>query len=162
MPSKQLTIEQALTLLAEAPPRIATLTADLAPAQLHAVPTPGEWSASDVLAHLRACADVWGGHILAMIAEDAPTRRGVNPRTWITKTDYLELEFRVSFRSFATQRADLLAILESLPPKGWSRTATVMAWGSPIERTVLHYAERLALHERPHLKQIERIANAIQ
>jgi len=34
-----------------------------------------------------------------------------------------------------------------------------MAWGQPIERTVLHYAQRLALHERPHLKQVERIVN---
>jgi len=121
VPSKPLTIEQALTLLAETPRRMATLTAGLPPAQLHAVPNPGEWSASDVLAHLRACADVWGGHIVAMIAEHAPTRRGVNPRTWITKTDYLQLEFRSSFRSFARQRADLLAILEPLPHEGAGR-----------------------------------------
>lgn len=53
---KPLTIEQALSLLEAAPPRIATATAGLTQAQLHA--KPDEWSANDVLAHLRSCADV--------------------------------------------------------------------------------------------------------
>jgi hypothetical protein len=153
--------EQVLTLLAETPPRIAALTASLAPAQLHTPPNHDGWSANDVLAHLRACADVWGNCIVAMIAEDTPTLRAVNPLTWIKKTDYLELEFRPSLRSFATQRADLLAILSPLPPEGWSRTATVMGAGRPFERTVLFYAQRLARHERPHVKQVERIVNTM-
>jgi hypothetical protein len=59
-----------------------------------------------VLAHFRACADQWGNCMVAMIAEDKPTLPAVNPLTWINKTDYLELEFRPSLRSFATQRAD--------------------------------------------------------
>ncbi|MEO8955385.1 MAG: hypothetical protein ABI396_06075 [Ktedonobacteraceae bacterium] len=67
MPSKSLTTEQVLTLLAETPPRIAALTAGLAPAQLQTTPNHDGWSANDVLAHLRACADVWGNCIVAMI-----------------------------------------------------------------------------------------------
>lgn len=74
-----------------------------------------------------------------MIAEDTPTIRAVNPRTWIEKTDYLELEFRPSLGSFTTQRADLLAILKPLPHEGWSRTATVTGAGKVLERTVLFY-----------------------
>ena len=128
MHSRSLTIEQVLTLLAETSQRIAALTAGLAPAQLHIAPNHDEWSANDVLAHLRACADVWGNCMAAIIAEDVPTLRAVNPLTWSKKTDYLELEFRPSLRSFATQRADLLAVLEPLPHEGWSRAATVTGW----------------------------------
>ncbi|MDQ3467526.1 MAG: DinB family protein, partial [Chloroflexota bacterium] len=120
-----------------------------------------EWSANDVLAHLRASADVWGNCIAAIIAEERPTLRAVNPRTWIKQTDYLELEFRPSLRAFATQRADLLAVLEPLPPEGWSRAATVTGAGKVLERTVLFYARWLAGHERPHVKQIERIVNTM-
>ena len=159
MSRRSLAIEQVLTLLGEAPPRIAALTTGLAPAQLYARPSPDQWSANDVLAHLRACADVWGNCILAMIAEDRPTLRAVNPRTWIKQTDYLELGFRPSLRSFVTQRAELLAVLEPLPPEGWSRAATVTGAGRVLERTVLSYAQWLARHERPHVKQIERIVN---
>jgi hypothetical protein len=46
-------------MLAATPPRITALTAGLGPAQLHTAPAPDEWSANEVLAHLRACADMW-------------------------------------------------------------------------------------------------------
>ena len=159
--SRSLTIEQVLTLLEATPPRLAALTAGLAPAQLRTAPTPDEWSANEVLAHLRACADVWGGCIMTMLAEDRPTLRAVNPRTWIEKTDYRELDFRRSLGAFAAQRAELLAILEPLPHESWSRAATVTGAGRVLERTVLDYAQRLARHERPHVKQIERIVNTL-
>ncbi len=76
----------------------------MAPAHLQSTPTHEGWSAHEVLAHLRACADVWGTCIVAMIAQDRPVLRAVNPRTWIKQTDYLDLEFVPSLRSFATQR----------------------------------------------------------
>ena len=162
MPGRSLTIEQVLTVLAETPPRIAALTAGLLPAHTHTPPNHGEWSANDVLAHLRACADVWGNCIAVIISEDTPTLRAVNPRTWIRKTDYLEQEFQPSLHAFATQRADLLAVLEPLAPEGWSRTATVTGAGKPLVRTVHTYAQWLARHERPHVKQIERIVNTMR
>ena len=117
MRSQSLTTGQVLTLLAATPPSIAALTADLSPAKLHTRPSHDGWFANDVLAHLRACADVWGTCIVAMIAEDQPVLRAANPRTWIKKTDYLDLEFLPSLRSFATQRADLLAVLSPLPQR---------------------------------------------
>jgi hypothetical protein len=113
---------------------------------------------------LRIVGDVWGNNIMAMLAEDTPTLQGVNPRAWIKKTDYRELNFRPSFRSFAAQRAELLAVLEPLPPAGWSRTATVtgMLPGQVFKRTILYYAERMTHHERPHIKQIERIVSTMR
>ncbi|MGH2543939.1 MAG: DinB family protein [Ardenticatenaceae bacterium] len=162
MPGRSLTIEQVLTMLAATPPRIGALTADLVPAQLRIPPNPDEWSANDVLAHLRACADVWGNCIEVIIAQDMPTIRAVNPRTWIKKTDYLEQEFQPSLHAFAKQRTDLLAaVLEPLALEDWSRAATVTGAGKPLVRTVHTYAEWLARHERPHVKQIERIVNTM-
>lgn len=161
MPNKSLTIEQALTLLAETPSRIAALTTDLEPAQLRIPSDQNEWSANDVLAHLRACADVWGNCIMAIIAEDSATLRAVNPTTWIEKTNYLELEFRPSLSSFAAQRAELLVVLEPLPRESWSRTAIVTGAGKDLERDVLFYARWLAGHERTHVKQIANIVNTL-
>ena len=161
MPNKTLTIEQVLTLLGETPRRLASLTALVAPAELRAIPHRGGWSANEVLAHLRACADVWGGCIEAIIAEDAPTLRAVNPLSWITTTDYPTLQFRPSLRSFAIQRAALLDVLEPLPPEGWSRTARVTGAGKALERNALFYGRWLAGHERSHIKQIERIVETV-
>ena len=159
MPDRSLTIEQVLALLAENPIRIGALTASLTPAQLHATPGPDEWSANDVLAHLRSCSDVWGDCMRRIIDQDVPTIRHISPRSWIKLSDYRNQDFQTSFRAFAAQRAELLKFLEPLAPKAWSRTATVKASGKVITRTVLSYAEQLAVHERHHLEQFARIAN---
>lgn len=158
MARTRLPIDQTLSVLAETPRRIAALTDGLAPARLRTASDGDGWSANDVLAHLRSCADVWGRCILAILREDRPTLRAVNPRTWIDQTDYLELEFQPSFRSFAAQRGELLAVLEPLPRDDWSRAATVTGAGSVLERTVLFYAQWLARHERSHYRQLERVA----
>jgi hypothetical protein len=159
---RSLTIEQILIILAEMPPRIAALTADLTPAQLHTAPSQGEWSANDVLAHLRACADVWGDCMATIINQDRPTIRAVNPRTWIKSTDYPEQEFQPSLQAYTAQRAGLMAALEPLAPEGWSRTATVTGAGKPLERTVHFYAQWLARHERTHLKQFKQIVDTMR
>src|SRR5260221_13862069 len=146
MSSTPLTIEQILTRLAEPPHRIAALAEGLTSAQLRTRHGPDEWSANDVLAHLRSCADVWGDCMRLILVEDRPTIRAVSPRTWINRTDYPELEFGPSFHAFTTQRADLLVVLVLLPPEAWSRAATVTMVGKDLDRTVLDYAARLVVH----------------
>jgi DinB superfamily len=159
---KPLTIEQNLTLLAATPSHFADLTKGFSPAQLVNPPEPGEWSARDVLAHLRACSDMRGKYIVLILNEDHPTFKAVNPTTWIKQTNYLEQEFTPSLRAFTTQRAELLAVLKPLPPKAWSRAATVTGAGKPRERTVQTYALWLANHERSHFKQLEHIVHTLR
>jgi uncharacterized damage-inducible protein DinB len=148
-------------MLAATPARLADLTEGLPPAQLLASPKPAEWSVRDVLAHLRACADMWK-YIVVILSEDHPTIKAVNPTSWIKKTDYREQEFKASLQAFTTQRADLLAVLKPLAPEAWSRMATVRGAGKPRERTVYAYAQWLANHERSHIKQVERIVNTMR
>jgi hypothetical protein len=102
---------------------------------------------------------MWGRYIAIIVVEDRPTIRAMNPTTWIKSTNYPELEFALSWRAFAKQRAELLALLRPLPNAAWSRGATVTGAGRPRERTVLDYARWLANHERSHVKHIARIAS---
>jgi hypothetical protein len=163
MGERQLPIEEILAVLDESPRRIAELTDGLGMAQLHVPPGGGEfWSANDALAHLRSCADVWGGAARTMLAEDRPTIRAVNPVTWIKSTDYRDLEFHYSLRLFTAQRAELLAVLAPLRPQDWLRPATVTGAGAVLERTVRLYAQWLARHERSHWKQFGQIAAAMR
>ena len=162
MVSKPLSVEQVLTLLEEAPPRIAALTTALSPAHLRTRPDDDRWSAVDVLAHLRSCADVWGTCITTILAEDQPTIRAIDPRTWVKQTNYHDLEFQPSFHDFTTQRANLLTTLTTLTPDQWSRTATMTGAGKPIDRTLQSFAARLARHERTHIKQIQRLLAVLQ
>jgi DinB family protein len=102
---------------------------------------------------------MWGKYMATIIAEDRPTIRAMNPRTWIKRTNYPDLEFALSFRAFNKQRAELLALLRPLPEAAWSRRALVTGAGRPRERTVFEYAQWLANHERTHVSQIARIVS---
>jgi hypothetical protein len=137
------------------------MTSGLTDLQLRTSPAPEEWSASAILAHLRSCADVWGGSIQAILRQERPVIRTVNPRQWIKRTDYPDLDFRPSLVAFTSQRRELLEILEDLHDSQWSLTATVTGAGPPAQRTVLAYAQRLAQHERVHLGQIARIVKGV-
>jgi hypothetical protein len=161
--NKYLAIDKILTILKETPPRLAKFTSGFIPAQLHTAPSAGEWSVNEVLAHLRACEDVWGSYyIMTILAQDHPTIKARNPRTWIKSTDYLEQNFQSSLRAFAKQRKKLLTVLESLSPKDWARTNTLIGAGKHLQQTLLSHADGLARHERAHLKQIERTLNTLK
>ncbi len=151
----ELTINEVLAILRRAPTEVAATTAGVAPAVLHAPPHLGEWSATEVLAHIRSCCDVWGGCINRIVNQDTPAFRAVSPRTYIRKTNYPELAFAESFAAYAEQRAGLLAVLDALGPKGWSRIAMVtQATGRVTPRSVVYFANRLAGHEAEHVRQI--------
>lgn len=145
-------IAEYLYMLAETPRRIEALTKDVAEARLQAKADPTSWSANDILAHLRACADVWGKNIAVMLAEDTPTIRHLSPRTWLRKTDYPSLPFQSSFEAFAAQRAGLLATLASLTLAEWSRAAQIK--DRKQERTVFDQVRGMAHHEAEHLQQL--------
>ncbi len=144
-------IEEILELLAETPPRIASASRGVENARLHFKPDDQSWSANDVLAHLRSCADVWGKSITAMLAEPRPTLPHISPRSWIRKTNYPALEFRASFQAFAGQRREFLAGLKNLAFADWSGAARIEG----REHTVFSQARRMALHENKHCEQIE-------
>lgn len=162
MAEQPLTSEETLRLLRQTPARITALTAGLSQAQLRQRPRPDEWSANEILAHMRACADVRGDRIPAIAAGEVTKIRAISPRAYMRKTDYLELEFGPSFEAFASQRAKLVAFLKPLPAKGWSRTVRVTGLGAPRELTVLFYAQWVARHEMPHLEQIASIVDALR
>jgi len=157
-----LAVDEIMGILPETPRRVSALIDGLTAAELRAAPEPDAWSINDVLAHLRACHDVLGGSLLRIVIEDHPAFKGVNPRSWIRKTDYPDWEFARAFKAFKKQRAELLAVVRPLPLDAWERTATVTGMvGETYERTARYYGAWMAGHERAHWKHIERIAAAV-
>ena len=147
-------------MLKTTPSRIASASRGLTDQELNWKPGADSWSANQVLAHLRACADVWGGSIMKILKQDNPTFRYVSPRTWIRKTNYLDLDFKPSFLALRNQREDLRKILQALPQEDWLRRANVKAATKLRDETVLSYAQRLAGHEAGHCEQIDRVLHA--
>jgi hypothetical protein len=147
--------------LTATPVLIRDLTNGAKDSVLRSRPTKDEWSATEVLAHLRACADVWGGCIETLLADERQrTIRAVSPRAWIDRTDYPDQPFDRSLRAFTSQRKRLVKTLSSLREADWSRDAVVTGAGKPLTRSVYDYAARLIRHERPHVRQIGRAVDA--
>ena len=149
-----------INLLKTTPRRIASASRGLCDKELNWKPAADSWSVNEVLAHLRACADVWGESIKKILKQDNPTFRYVSPRTWIKKTNYMDLDFEASFLAFRKQREDLLKILQALPQEDWLRRANVKAATKLRDETVRSYARRLADHEAGHCEQIDRVLHA--
>jgi DinB family protein len=160
--ARELTVDEIMAILPETPRRIAALTEGLTPGELRRPPEPASWSINDVLAHLRACHDVLGGYMLGILAEDTPTWKVMNPRTWMKKTDYPDWEFARAFEAFRKQRAELLAVLLPAPQDAWTRIARVRGvLGDINDRSVRYYGDWMAGHERARWKHIARIVAAL-
>ena len=149
-------IDDALAMLEDHPKRIAAATKRVSARRLRGEAILGEWTAVDVLAHLRACADARGDVIPLILDGEHPSLRAIDPRKLIDETDYRELEFASSLRAFARQRGRLVTLLRGIPRAAWSRTALFTGFGTPRERSVLFYAQWVARHERAHVQHIER------
>jgi hypothetical protein len=149
-------ISRILELLTHAPLRLEKATRSVQTTRLYLRSDVEPWSVSDILAHLRACSDVWGNSIVAMITQDNPTLPYVSPRSWMRKPTYLEQEFDAALESFTQERQKLVKALAELDEAGWIRRGTFTG-ASPRQRdqTVLSYSDRIVNHEQPHLDQIE-------
>ena len=149
-------IRAVLTALSDTPKQIVRLSRGCSEQQLHRKPEADAWSAREIVAHLRACAEVWGKSIERMLAEEHPTIRYVSPRGWIKKTDYVQQSFRDSLTVLSRGRVTLVEALSGLDAIDWSRGATFTATTLGREASVLSYSKRIADHEAKHLSQLQR------
>jgi uncharacterized damage-inducible protein DinB len=146
-------INRILALLRQAPPRLEKATRGFQSPRLDLRTDEEPWSVRDILAHLRACSDVWGSRIITMITQDNPTMRYVSPRSWMRKPKYRDEAFDAALESFTQERQKLVKTLEDLDETSWARRGTFTGT-SPRQRdqTVWRYSERIVNHEQPHLE----------
>ena len=162
MPRSVLAIDEIMAILPATVPRLASLTDGLSDAQLVARPEPAEWSATELLAHIRAAQDVLGANIIRILREDRPSWRRLSPRERQRKGGYNDSPFAPAFDAFATGRAALLAVLEPVPAEAWDRVAIVIVGpGRTLEQTTRFFGDWLAGHEREHLEQLERTIDVV-
>jgi hypothetical protein len=149
-------IEKYLAMLAETPRCIAACSSAVVPSQLTTAPGPREWSALEILAHLRACDDAWSYSIYAMLTQEQPTLTLPDERRWSKVLGYASQDFQLSLQTFSLKRAELIAVLQGLEAEAWNRTANIEG----RTHSVFSQARRMALHEQAHCNQIEALLSA--
>lgn len=162
MARELLTVDEIMAILPATVPRIALATNGLNDAQLVARPDPAEWSATELLAHMRAAQDVLGASIIRILREDRPAWRRLSPRERQRKGGYNDWAFHPAFEAFTNGRAELLTVLEPVKTEDWERVALVtVAPGRSVEQTASFFGDWLAGHERDHLEQLERTIDLV-
>ena len=149
----QAQIIEYLQILRESPHRIATVTAGIDESRLKKAP-PQEWSLLQIMAHLRASAEVWSTSIFTMLTVDNPQMDFIHPRKWDKKQGYGTLSFAENLMVFDLWRMTLLHTLEPLSFEAWGRTGRVI--GKVNTFTVFGETMRMALHESDHWEQIDK------
>ena len=109
-----------------------------------------------MLAHLRACAELWGFSIFAMLAEKDPVLALPDERRWAKAAGYTRLDFATSLQVFSQQRGELLEVLGELDLDGWGRGAQI----DGRRHTIFSQARRMAKHEGEHCTQIEELCRS--
>lgn len=126
-------------------------------AELRWSPSERDWSMIEVLAHLRACAELWTYSIYAMLAEKQPSLPLLDERKWARTRRYTEATFAENYQVFALERSALLNVLRKLPEESWSRQCTI----GERSHTVFSQTRRMALHEVEHQQQIQALVTGL-
>ena len=144
-------IDDLIARLARTPERIAQAVAGRAEAELRAAPAPGEWSAAEIVAHLRATDAVVAYRVYAMLVRDNPPLPAFDVRRWTEVARYAEADVHLSAALFAARRSELVRMLLGTSPDDWERTGTHEQRG---RITVLDQVTTLVEHEEEHLPQL--------
>lgn len=148
--------EAVVRALAATPIRLKKVSRGATEDTLDARPSAKEWSAREIVNHLRANADVWGSTIRRMVDDDYPTIRYVSPRSVMKNARYSECRFDDALKFFVGERKKLVARLNPLSPEEWLRGASFTGISKRrSQETVLDYARRMAAHEAEHIAQFE-------
>src|SRR5262245_36878289 len=144
-------IAESLRRLRVAPVRIAAATDGVGPDRLVLRTDAEPWSVNDIVAHLRAEAEVRERFIDAMSTGKRASLSYQSPRSERVRVVCAELSFAENLAEFIGRRASLVERLERLPAGAWSLGALIR----DRPETVATYVGYLVEHEAIHCDQIE-------
>src|SRR4051812_14706848 len=100
--------------IADIPNRIQRITDGWSEDDLHTRPVSGEWSTTEVLAHLRSGDDILTPRVYMMLVRDNPTLLAYEERKWAEVMGYADADFQTSLQTYILKRAELVNVLERL------------------------------------------------
>lgn len=141
----------------KAPYRIAASIDGLTESQLHAIPSEGEWNIHEVVIHMADSETFGYERLRKTIAEEQPTLEIYDEATWAKNLAYSTQARDRALDLFKAQRRSTAALLRTLSPQQWERTAMHPERGQmSLYDIFLLYLE----HGQVHLAQIERLSES--
>jgi hypothetical protein len=114
----------------------------------------GEWSARDVVLHLRASDAIIAPRIMQILVRERPPLAGFDEQAWAAVLAGAEVPLDAQLAAYAVCRTELVGVLRRLDDAQWQRAGVHEERG---ELRVLDICEWLAEHEAEHIAQLEAI-----
>jgi hypothetical protein len=168
-----LPVADRLSRLRQTPGELDEAISDRDDAALGRRPDASNWSAKEILCHLRDVEELFQLRFHTIVALDeprilvlgatpdalAPWRIGdsiphpLDPDRWVDDRQYLRNDARLALAAFRRRRAEVLTLLESLSASEWQRGGIHLGRG---RLTLGDWVASLAGHDDNHLDQFHR------
>jgi uncharacterized damage-inducible protein DinB len=119
---------------------------------------PGKWSVRHVLRHLADSDLVWAWRLRMVLAQDRPPLTGYDQDAWATRLHYQDAPAGESIDEFEIVRRGNLRLLERASTADLDRVGVHAERG---DESLAHMMRLYAGHDLLHIRQIERIRNAV-
>jgi uncharacterized damage-inducible protein DinB len=147
-----------LSVVRETPSALARAIVGLSLEQLRTPERPGKWSIGQVLQHLADSDLVWGWRLRLILAQDRPPLTGYDQDLWAERLRYDEAVPEESLETFRVLRRGNLQLIERASSEDLHRVGVHAERG---EESLAHHLRLYAGHDILHLRQIDRIRQAI-
>jgi uncharacterized damage-inducible protein DinB len=131
----------------------AAVVKNVSDAQLTKRPDPRNWSAKEVVCHVRDIEESFMMRFLSIMAMDDPKFLPVEPDRWAVDRQYQRNDVQEALAAFKTRREETLRFLRGLKPEQWERGGIHAARG---KMTLKDFVELMAWHDDNHLDQLKR------
>ncbi|MGH9382097.1 MAG: DinB family protein [Thermoanaerobaculia bacterium] len=145
--------------LEETPDEVARRVEDLDEATLRRPEAPGKWSLIQVVQHLADSEIVWGWRLRMVIAQDRPAITGFDQDLWAERLGYDQTSLADALQQLRLLRRLNLRIVRAVPEP--ERHLRVGIHAERGEETLAHMIRLEAGHDLAHLRQLDRIRQAV-
>jgi len=148
-----------MTVLASTPDAVERSVAGLDETRLRRPEAAGKWSVVEVVQHLADSELVHGYRMRMIVSHPTPDIQVYDQDRWAKELEYRDRTLADALSEFRSLRESNLRLLRSLAPEKLAR------YGHHSERgqeSVLQMTKLYAGHDLVHLKQIERIKQAVR
>jgi len=122
-------------------------------AKLSRRPDDKNWSAKEVVCHVRDIEESFMMRFLTIMAMDEPKFLPVEPDRWAVERQYQRNDVQEALAAFKSRREDTLRFFRGLKPQQWERGGIHATRG---KMTLKDFVELMAWHDDNHLDQLKR------
>jgi hypothetical protein len=119
-------------------------------------PDDKNWSAKEVICHIRDTEESFMARFQTMMVMDEPTFLPIEPDRWASERQYLRNDAEEALEAFRVRRGESLRFLRALQPPQWERGGLHATRG---RMTIADFVGLMTWHDDNHLDQLKRALN---